>query len=113
MSEPRQPLANRGLAHDRDERVFEGSEPRSRRADPPTRSARDHDGDVIAHALDELHDMTREHDRSLPGCEMLERGPNRARRHRINRLERLVEEAHPGSVKEPAASTSFLRIPWL
>ena len=59
----------------------------------------DHHRDVIAHALDELHHVTGEHDRAAAAGEVLEHRADRAGRHGIDRLERLVEEQQARAVQ--------------
>ena len=52
------------------------------------------DGDPVADPLDHLHHVAREHHRVARGGEPLEHRADRTGRHRVDRLERLVEEQH-------------------
>ena len=64
-----------------------------------TRPLVDHT-DVIAQSLDEVHDVAREHDRAASGAEPIEHRPHRARRHRVDAFERLVEQKEARTVQQ-------------
>ena len=63
----------------------------TRRWDPTRRVAPVDDADVVADALDDVHDMGRQHDRAASGPEPIEHPAHRARRHRVDTFERFVE----------------------
>ena len=50
------------------------------------------DADVVAQALDEIHHVAGQHDRATARAEAVEHRPHRARRDRVDALERLVEQ---------------------
>ena len=101
-SEPRQLLAARSARRRaRRTRLRAMPSPRSSSSGPAhTIAPLRHHRDVVAQPLDELHHVAREHDRRSRRREVLEQGADRARRHRIDRLERLVEEQQPRAVQQ-------------
>ena len=70
-----------------------------------------HDGDAVTQALDQLHDVTREHDRVAAVGEAFEHAANGAGRHGIDRFERLVEEEDARAVQQGGGQGDLLAHP--
>ena len=96
-------------AHEIDEDVLEPA-PAAQLVDRPLGDevTEVHDTDPIAQPLDHFHHVAREHDRVAGVGEALEHGAQRARRDRIDRLERLVEEEHRGAVQQRGRERDLL-----
>ena len=64
--------------------------------------------DVIADLLDQRHHVRAHHDRPARRDEAVQDGPHDGGRHRVHRLERLVEHEHPRPVQQRAGQADLL-----